>query len=207
MYLWHEPVLRLITIAVFVFVLGMGMGMVADAALAEGFAAGSLGFGLLIACWGTGSVLGTGVGRWMTARTEPVWVFTGSVGVMVAAFAVGFAPVFPLVLIALLFMGICDGLTIVAENGIMQRRTPDAVRSRVMAAFEAVLSLGLVVSYLMASRVLNALHYHAQPVYRIAGVFALVSSLILLPLLGLRRGSSEVEPFELTDGSVDVEAP
>ena len=33
-------------------------------------------------------------------------------------------------------------ISIVAENGIMQRRTPDTVRSRTMAAMEAVLSWG-----------------------------------------------------------------
>ena len=38
----------------------------------------------------------------------------------------------------------------------MQRRTPDAVRSRVMAAFEAVLSVGLAAAYLLAGPVLTA---------------------------------------------------
>jgi MFS family permease len=201
-YLWREPILRRMTIAVFVFVLGMGMGMVADAALADGFGAGSLGFGLLIACWGTGSVVGTGVGRWMTARTEPVWMVAGAAGVMLTAFGVGFAPVFPLVLVSLTLMGICDGLTIVAENGIMQRRTPDAVRSRVVAAFEAVLSLGLVASYLAAGPVLRFLG--AQPVYRIAGVFAVASTLILLPILRLRRNVAPTEAPRLNDDSIEL---
>ncbi len=201
-YLWREPVLRRMTIAWLVFVLGMGMSMVADAALAEDFGAGSLGFGLLIACWGTGSVMGTGAGRWMTAHTEPRWMVAGAAGVVLAAFGVGFAPLFPLVLVALLFMGISDGLTIVAESGIMQRRSPDAVRSRVMAAFEAVLSLGLAVSYLAAGPVLRLLG--AQPVYRIAGVFALAAMLILLPLVRLRQRATGPEQSELTDHSVEL---
>src|SRR5439155_2648095 len=134
-FLLGERVLRRIVLAWVVFVLGMGMGMVADAPLAEAFRAGSFGFGLLIACWGTGSVLGTLAGRWMNARTEPIWMVWGAGGITLAALGVGFAPAFPLVLMSLLVMGTCDGLTIVAENGILQRRTPDAVRSRTMAAF------------------------------------------------------------------------
>ena len=134
-FLWNDRVLRRLTIAWFVFVLGMGMGMVADAALAEHFGAGAVGFAALIACWGTGSVVGSGAGRFLRPATEPVWLVVGSFGIAAAAFAVGFAPAFVLVLVALFAMGATDGLTMVAETGIMQRRTPDAVRSRAMAGF------------------------------------------------------------------------
>ena len=85
----------------------------------------------------------------------------GAAGIAVAAVGVGFAPLFLFVLGALLAMGICDGLTIVAENGMMQRRTPDAVRSRAMAAFEAVLSFGLALAYIAAGPVLTG-HRHRR---------------------------------------------
>lgn len=184
MYLFREPVLRRMAFAWLVFVLGMGMGMVADAPLAESFGTGGWGFGLLIACWGTGSVLGTVFGRWMNARTEPLWMVFGAAGVAVSAFGVGLFGLFPLVLVSLLVMGTSDGISIVAENGIMQRRTPDAVRSRTMAALEAVLSLGLAIAYLAAGPVLRVVE--AQSVYVIAGVFALGATFVLLPLIRLR---------------------
>jgi MFS family permease len=184
MYLFRERVLRRMAFAWLVFVLGMGMGMVADAPLAESFGTGGWGFGLLIACWGTGSVLGTVFGRWMNARTEPLWMVFGAAGVAVSAFGVGLFGLFPLVLVSLLVMGTSDGISIVAENGIMQRRTPDAVRSRTMAALEAVLSLGLAIAYLAAGPVLRAVE--AQSVYVIAGVFALGATFVLLPLIRLR---------------------
>ncbi len=149
-FLLREPVLRRMSVAWLVFVLGMGMGMVADAPLAESFGTGATGFGFLIAAWGSGSVLGSAAGRWMSARTEPKWMVVGAAFITVTAIAVGLAPAFWLVLVSLFVMGTSDGLTIVAENGVMQRRTPDAVRSRTMAAFEALLSLGLFVAYLLA---------------------------------------------------------
>ena len=174
-YLWREPVLRRLAIAWFVFVVGMGMGMVADAPLAESFGWGPMGYGLLIACWGLGSTVGAGVGRWMTARTEPVWMVFGAFGIALAAFGVGFAPVFLFVLGALLAMGVCDGLTIVSENGMLQRRTPDAVRSRAMAAFEAVLSFGLAVAYVAAAPVMTLIE--PQSVYRLGGAGAALAAL------------------------------
>ena len=183
-YLFRERVLRRMAFAWLVFVLGMGMGMVADAPLAESFGTGGWGFGLLIACWGTGSVLGTVFGRWMNARTEPLWMVFGAAGVAVSAFGVGLFGLFPLVLVSLLVMGTSDGISIVAENGIIQRRTPDSVRSRTMAALEAVLSLGLAIAYLAAGPVLRVVE--AQSVYVIAGVFALGATFVLLPLIRLR---------------------
>ena len=53
-------------------------------------------------------------------------------------------------------MGMSDGISIVAEQGIMMRRSPDAVRSRVMAGFDALLSLGIAVAYVFAGPVLEA---------------------------------------------------
>jgi MFS family permease len=105
----------------------------------------------------------------------------------VASFGVGTAPIFPLVLGSLLVFGVFDGLSIVAENGLMQRRTPDVVRSRVFAAFEALLSLGLAAAYGIAPLVLEAVG--PRVTYRIAGVGALLAFVLLLPLLRLLRAS------------------
>jgi MFS family permease len=169
-FLWRDRVLRRMTIAWFVFVLGMGISMVADAALAERFGTRAIGFAALIACWGTGSVIGS----------------------TLAALGVGYAPMFVLVLCSLLVMGASDGLTMVAETGIMQRRTPDAVRSRAMAAFEGAVSLGLACAYLMAAPVLRWVG--PQVTYRIGGVSALAAAVLLLPLLRLRSRGSTPEP-------------
>jgi MFS family permease len=210
--LWRDRVMRRMTVAWFVFVLGMGMGMVADAALAERFGVHAIGFAALIACWGTGSVIGSWLGRFLTPSTEPRWVVIGSFGIAATALGIGFAPAFVLVLALLLVMGTTDGLTMVAETGIMQRRTPDAVRSRVMAAFEAAVSLGLAAAYLMAGPVLRAVG--PQPTYRIGGFSALAAALMLLPMLRLgggddethaARGSSELEADPL--GEVVTGAP
>jgi MFS family permease len=190
-FMARDRVLRRMAIAWLVFVLGMGVGMVADAPLADSFGAGGLGFGLLIACWGTGSVLGTAAGRWMNARTEPVFMVVGAAGVALSAAGVGLFGLFPLVLASLFVMGTCDGLSIVAENGVVQRRTPDAVRSRTMAALEATLSIGLALSYVAAGPILRVVA--PQTAYLIGGVFALGATFVLLPLLRLRTDGGRTQ--------------
>lgn len=189
-YLFQEPVLRRICLAWFVFVLGLGMGMVADAALAESFGVGPVGFGALVTCWGLGAVFGNGAGRWLNAKRELRWIVWGSAGIGLAALGVGFSPVFPLVLVSLLAFGICDGLSIVAENGVIQRRTPDAVRSRAIAGFEALLSIGLAIAYVAAGPMLRAVG--PRVLYRITGIAAAGAFVVLLPLLRLARTEPEV---------------
>ncbi len=184
-FIWHDRPLRAMVIAWTVFLLGAGMGMVADAPLAAHFGEGSAGFGLLIACWGLGSVVGSLLGRKLTQRSEPLWLVLGAVGIAIAGLGIAFSPTFEIVLFALLIMGMSDGISIVAEQGIMMRRSPDAVRSRVMAGFDALLSLGIAVAYVFAGPVLELLG--PKGVYGVGGVSAAIAAVLLLPVLRLRR--------------------
>jgi MFS family permease len=186
-FIWRDRPLRVMVIAWTVFLLGAGMGMVADAPLAELFEAGSAGFGLLIAGWGLGSVVGSLLGRKLTQRSEPVWLVLGAAGIALAGLAIAFAPSFEFVLVALVIMGISDGISIVAEQGIMMRRSPDAVRSRVMAGFDALLSIGIAVAYVFAGPVLELLG--PKGVYGVGGISAAVAAVLLLPILRLRRAA------------------
>jgi MFS family permease len=193
-FIWRDRPLRVMVIAWFVFLLGAGMGMVADAPLAEHFGAGSAGFGLLIACWGLGSVVGSLLGRKLTERTEPIWLVLGAAGIGAAGLGILIAPTFSFVLASLLVMGMSDGISIVAEQGIMMRRSPDAVRSRVMAGFDALLSVGIAIAYVFAGPVLKALG--PQGVYGIGGASAAVAALLLLPMLRLRRDERAGQTIE-----------
>ena len=203
-FLWNERVLRRMTLAWLVVLLGAGMAMVADAPLAASFGVGAVGFGALIACWGGGSVLGSVLARKLTARTEPLWLVLGAAGIALGHLGVGLAPLFSMVLVFGLIMGTSDGVTIVAETGIMQRRTPDAVRSRVMAAFEAALSLGLAVAYVFAGPVLKLVG--PQRVYLLGGVAATVATLVLLPLRHLSKAAVEPDADRVNGPAVTAAA-
>jgi len=90
----------------------------------------------------------------------------------------------------------------------MQRRSPDVVRSRVLAASDGVLSLGLAIAYLAAGPALHALG--PKLVYAVGGVGALIAGVMLLPLLRLRREAveteAELEPPVRADAPVEVSA-
>jgi MFS family permease len=179
--LGRDPVLRRLSIAWFVFLLGLGMSMVADAPLSEHFGVGASGFGLLIMCWGGGGAIGSFLGRELTERSERRWLVFGTLGVAVTGICIAAAPWFQLVLLSALVMGTADGLTTVAEIGVLQRRSPDSVRSRVMAAFDGVLSIGLAISFILAGPVLSVLG--PRLVYAVGGVSAAAAALMIWPVV------------------------
>ena len=180
-YLFHEPVLRRISVAWVVMVLGIGMAMVGDVPLVDVFDAGSAGFGLMIGLWGAGSVLGSLAGRWLSEATELRWLVLGTAFTAAVGIAIALSPWFALVLVLNVAWGASEGVTNVAEQNLFQRRTPDSVRSRVLGAVEGLFHGGLAVSYVAAAFVLPVVG--ARGMYAIAGVAAGLAVLVLLPLL------------------------
>jgi MFS family permease len=184
-FLLRDRILRTITLTWLALVLGLGMTMVADVPLVELFGAGSFGYGLLIACWGGGSVVGSLLGRRLHAANEAPWFLIGTAVVAATSIVTGLSPSFTLVLGAILAMGIGDGVTLVAQQGIMQRRTPDAVRSRVSGAFDAVIHIGMAISYVVAGPAVSWLG--ARGVYIVGGVVAFVGVMAAFPILRAAR--------------------
>jgi predicted MFS family arabinose efflux permease len=164
-----------------VMVLGLGMAMVADRPLAEHFGTGDIGFGLIISCWGAGSVVGSFLGRRLSESTERRWVVLGTAGIAATALAMGLSPAFWPVLVFVMANGIADAIAIVADQGIKQRRTPDVVRARVMSASEAVAHIALALGYALAGPVLALTS--AQGLYVAAALASGVATLILLPIV------------------------
>jgi MFS family permease len=192
-FLLHEPFLRTLMLAWVVFILGMGMGMVGDVPLAALFHAGSSGYGAIIALWAGGSILGSFVARRMHERAEPRWLVIATFGLAAAGFGIALAPAFWFVLVMNLAFGFGDGVTVVAEQNLLQRRSPDAVRSSVMGAFEGGIHGMLAVSYLAAAFVLPALG--VRWLYALGGVSGIGAGVVLLRLLSLaRRSSDQLEP-------------
>jgi MFS family permease len=180
-FLFHEPVLRRISVAWVVLVLGIGMAMVADVPLVDVFGAGSAGFGVMIGLWGAGSILGSLAGRWLTAATEMRWLILGTAFTASIGIAIALSPWFALVLVLNVAWGASEGITGVAEQNLFQRRSPDSVRSRVLGAIEGLFHGGLTVSFVAAAIVLPVVG--ARGMYGIAGVAAGLSAIVLLPLL------------------------
>jgi MFS family permease len=180
-FVLREPVLRTITLAWIVFVLGLGMAVVADLPLAESFDAGSFGFGLIATAWGLGSVVGALAGRWLNERNEIPVLVIANAAIAVMCVGIWLSPWFALILALMLGFGVFDGVTIVADTSILQRRSPDAVRSRTIAARDGMVNLVMAGAFLVGGAILPAVG--AQGVYGLAAVSVGLATFVLLPLL------------------------
>jgi MFS family permease len=177
-FLRNDRVLRTLLLAWVVFISGMGMSMVADAPLAAFFDAGSLGFGLLITAWGGGSAIGSLIARTMREGAEGTWLVSAGAVIAATGIGIGVSPWFALALVLMFVMGLADGTTIVAETNLRQRRAPDAVRSRVSAAFTGVMHLMLAFAYIVAAFVVPWIGPRAT--YAVGGVTAGLAVFVLL---------------------------
>ena len=81
--------------------------------------------------------------------------------------------------------GASDGLVEVAVEVIFQRRSPDVVRSRVIAALEAVFHGGLAVSFFFAGSLIDAVGPKAA--YVLAGAGCTLAAILLVPVLRARE--------------------
>jgi MFS family permease len=201
-FLRGDRVLRTITLSWLAIVIGLGMTMVADVPLVNLFGTGSFGYGVLIACWGGGSIVGSLLGKYLKAKTEPVALIVGTAVVSAMSIATGVSPWWLMVLGAIFTMGVGDGVTLVAEQGIMQRRTPDAVRSRVSGAFDSIVHVGMAISYVMAGP--GVAWLGPRGVYIVGGIAAFIGVAIALPIL---RGAKQPGSFDLTPESGDATEP
>ncbi|HEV8421124.1 MAG TPA: MFS transporter [Actinomycetota bacterium] len=191
-FMMRQPTLRTATAAFAVFAMTVGSVLVAELPLAESFGVGSTGYGLLSTTFGIGALAGSLAGRFLTESNERQVLVACSLVTAAGFGSVALAPAFWLVLVAMLVSGASDGLVDVAVEVIFQRLSPDAVRSRVIAALEAVFLLGLAVSFLFAGPLVDALG--AKAAYALAGAGCAVTALMLIPLVRQRRSSARLSP-------------
>jgi MFS family permease len=180
--LFSDPWLRLLTVAWGLIMIAVGPVIVAEVVLARQFAVGAGGYGLISVFWDGGGVLGALAGRRLSMRAERPAVVGGCVAIAGGFAVVGLTPVFWPVLLGMLIAGVFDAFGTVAAQNIIQRRTPDHVRSRVSAALDAVVVGGMSASFALGAPLLELLG--AQGVYLAAAVVSLVGALLLVPTLG-----------------------
>lgn len=195
-FLIHDRPLLFITLAWTTLVLGLGMAMVADLPLIRQFGMGDVAYGLLIACWGGGAMLGTLSGRWMGPRSEPTFLICGTVVIALGSAVTALSPIFVFILGGILFAGIGDSATVVAEESIRQRRTPDAIRSRVIAFSQMGWQIAFALAFIFGGFAVDLLG--PQGVYGFGAVTAATASIVLVPALRAIRREQEQAGAEET---------
>ena len=180
-FIARDRVLRTIVLAWVALVFGIGLAMVADVPLAELFGSGSTGYGLMIGAFGAGSVLGSLAGRKLHERNEARALILGTVVMGATTAGIALSPWFPPILALLVLCGAADAVIMIADRSIQQRRTPDAVRSRVVGASEAMIDIALSLGFVLGGPAVAALG--PRWVYAIGGVCGLLGALVLVPVL------------------------
>lgn len=178
-YAMSDQVLRAILVGWSVLILGAGLILVAELPYAKDFGQGYFGFGLLTALWGGGAAVGSVLaGRWLTARREPQTLFYSFLAGGLIMFGLGWSPIWILALGLAAAEGICEGFASVSEQGLIQRRTPDNVRSRVVGVIEAATLIAMATSLTVGGPIVEALG--PRVAYYIGGLTTVVAALIVL---------------------------
>ena len=176
----------------------MNVAIPADAPLARHFGVGSIGFGVLDASFGVGAILGALLARRLTRRLEPAVLLTGAFGVVVGWGIVGLTPVFGFVLLGQAVTALVDNIGAVANDNVVQRLCPDAVRGRVYAVIMTAGCAASVVAFAGSGFLINALG--PQGVYLLGAAASIAGGLVMVPgILRLRRSAP---PAAASDGSV-----
>lgn len=143
--------------------------------------------GLLGGAWGMGMVLGSGLAP-LLARWRPrEWLITCMIAlvgacVMASALAQTVTPVLAYWAVA----GVANAVAVISYQSLLQERTPDHLRGRVVAASEAVLDASLIVGAVTAGSI--------GALAGIRGAFAISGTIFIGTAMLARRVFGPGEP-------------
>ncbi len=180
-FLRHHTILRRMVLAWAVALLTTGVVLVAEPGLARSFGVGSVGYGALIAAWGGGVFVGTRLvtrlaRRWATLRVIVVGAAMMGGGILVGSVT----PWFAALVVGMVIGGIGNGINDVAEETVIQMETPDAVRSRVVAAMDTVALGSFGLSFASGAFLVEA--FGPRPAYLLSGLGLFGCSAIMATL-------------------------
>jgi MFS family permease len=130
-----DPVLRGLSAGSALLLLGMGTTTPAEVVRAEEMGLGAGGYGLMVAVWASGALVGARLAGALMDRhgARPLLVF-GSALVAAGLLLVAVTPWLAPLLLGLAAGGVAEGLAEVVNVVVIQRRSPEPVIGRALAA-------------------------------------------------------------------------
>jgi MFS family permease len=172
-----ERALRLTAASVGLGLLGTGMMNTAEYPLFVQLGSGSFAFGISVAGWGLGLVLGARRARnCHDAAAERRLLIAGMALVGVGQLLSGLIPVVAIVVVLFTMAGVGYGASNAASTLVMQRWAPDAVRARVFGAVDSVYSTAIGIAMASAGVLLALLG--ARGVFVLGGLIALAGVVV-----------------------------
>ena len=179
-YLIGARVPLVIVVGAFLTILTINATVPAEVFLAKDtFAAGDVGYGLLVSLWGGGMVLGSAMMVVLGDRINLVLLYFLSIFVgALALVGTGLAPVFVLALGALTVEGAATGIDNVATDTILQKRVPEAFLGRVFSIRFLGYSAGEALAYPLGGLLVDA--FGPRSTYILAGIATATAGLLVL---------------------------
>jgi MFS family permease len=174
----RDRVLLKLLVAWTISYFAMDIAFVADPPLATSFGVGAFGFGLLDTFFGAGAVIGGLYARRVEEADERRWITLGLLGVAFGWSIIAGAPWFAVVLVASAGAAAFDAVGGVAGYSVIQRRSTDAVRGRVFAAYAMAGMIANTIGFLVVGPLVEA--FGPRAVYALGGGLSLAAAGIFM---------------------------
>ncbi len=172
-----------VVVGTFLTILTANATVPAEVFMAKGiFDAGDTGYGLLVAFWGGGMVVGSALTAVLDGRVNLVLLYFVSIFITALALAgAGVSPAFTFALIALAIAGAANGMDNVATDTILQRRVPDTLLGRVFSVRFLGYSAGEALAYPLGGLIIDSAG--PRSTYLLAGAATASAGLLILLMI------------------------
>lgn len=185
--LLRDPVLRGLTAGTALLLLGIGMTTPAEVVRAGEAGLGAGGYGLMVAVWATGALLGARLAGALTDRYgATALLVAGSALVSAGLLVVALTPWLAPLLLGLAAGGVAEGLAEVVHLVVIQRRSPEPVMGRVLAARWAVEQIAYSLPLIAVAPLIDA--FGARPAYVAGAAACALATAVLAATRIPRRG-------------------
>lgn len=169
--------------------------LVAELPLARAMGAGAIAFGILEASWGGGSIVGSLFGRRLRKDQDARAILAGVVGIAIGNALIAVSPWFVAIVVLGGVVAAASGVEDVAGFSLIQRRSADEVRGRVLSTFSTVGLMANAIAFAMAGAIVEA--FGPRAVFALGATVSALCVLFLRPIF--RRGTSRLETGETGD--------
>jgi predicted MFS family arabinose efflux permease len=176
-YVWRDPLLRVLAISMFAFVAFAALDNITVVFLVRDVLHhGSLAYGAAMSAFGIGMIIGALglVRRWSAVHPATIvavgMLFTGAGNLLV-----GLSPAIGFVMAFQLLGGVGNGIQLVGEDTLVQRHVPEHLMGRAFAAIATSIFLGQMLTYALGGIFVDATSPRTALVVSGIAVFAVAA--------------------------------
>jgi MFS family permease len=185
-----DPILRPLLVIWALGYFAVDIVLVGELPLTRAFGAGVVGFGLVEAAWGAGSIAGSLLGRRLRRDQDVFAISIGVVGIAIANGLVVASPWFAAFVVLSAVVAVASGIEDVAGYSLIQRRSSDEVRGRVLAAFGTLGLVANAIAFAMAGSIVEA--FGPRAVFAVGAIASALGVAFLMPIYRASRVPAEV---------------